>query len=98
MNFYYHRLKLRFLNPLDTTKKNFALSFKNFVANELVLRSNNKRPAQVFYIRDTEKFIFNYWFKSIFSGVIASAGIRTDQKYKKQLKQLKEIYALPPKE
>jgi len=83
---------------LDTTKKNFTLSFKNFVANEFVLKGNNNKQVQVFYIRDEEKFIFNYWFKTIFSGVIASAGIRNDKKYVKQYNKLREVYSLPGKE
>ena len=98
IKFYYQKLKLRFLNPMDTTKKNFGLSFKNFVANEFVLKTNNKKQVQVFYIRDTERFIFNYWFRSIFSGVIASVGIRTDKNYVKHHNKLKEIYLLPAKE
>lgn len=95
MKFYYRGLKIRILDPLDTTKKNLALSFKNLVANKFVLKSSNKKLSRVFFIRDTEKFIFNYWFKTTFSGVMTSAGMKNSKKYLKQYREVKDDYSLP---
>ncbi len=98
MKFYYRGLKIRILDPMDTAKKNLVLSFKNFAANKFVVKTNNKKYSTVFFIRDQERFIFNYWVKSTFSGVITSAGIRNNKKYLKQYEEVKDHYSLPPPE
>ena len=98
MRFYYRDLKIRILDPTDTAKKNLVLSFKNFAANKFVVKTNNKRYSTVFFIRDQEKFIFNYWVKTTFSGVITSAGIKNNKKYLKQYEKVKDDYSLPARE
>ncbi|HYV90148.1 MAG TPA: hypothetical protein VE978_00100 [Chitinophagales bacterium] len=95
MLFYYHDLKVSFLDREDATQKRISLSFVNFVANRFVIKSNNRKESKIFYIRDREKFVFNYWIKSIMSGMLTSAGVKNNNAYDKQYQKLKDQYALP---
>lgn len=97
MDFQFRDLKIRMLNKQDTSKKNFLLSFENLIANSLVLRSKNNKKSTIFFRRDREKFIFNYWIKSVFSGVMTGAGVKSNRKFEKEYKAVKETYSLPGK-
>jgi hypothetical protein len=65
MIFYYHDLRVSLLDREDTARKRISLAFVNFVANRVVLKTNNQKESRIFYIRDREKFVFNYWIKSL---------------------------------
>ena len=95
INFYYDKLRIRFLNREDTTKKNFRLAFKTRFVNSIIVKSSNKKQSNIFFIRDREKFVFNYWLKTLFSGFLTSTGIKSNGKYKKMHDHLKEKYSLP---
>lgn len=73
------------------------LSFENLLANKLIVKTNNSKHSRIFYIRDPEKFVFNYWIKTTFSGVITSAGVKGNKKYEKKYNTVKETYSLPDK-
>jgi hypothetical protein len=48
------------------------------------------REGDIFYERDTNKGIFNYWAKSLLSGVVSSIGAHSSKKDIKELnKRLK---------
>ena len=96
MRFDYRDLKIQLLNPEDTLSKRLGLSFVNFVANSFVIKSGNKKPSTIFFMRDRERFVFNYWMKSILSGVLTSAGIKRNGKYENQYRKMKKQYPLPP--
>jgi hypothetical protein len=49
----------------------------------------------MFFIRDREKFVFNYWIKTLFSGFVTSAGVKRNSKYKKMYKEAEAKYSLP---
>jgi hypothetical protein len=98
MKFTYHGLKVRVLDPIDTAKRNLVLSFKNFATNKFVVKTNNNKYSTIFFIRDSERFIFNYWVKTTFSGIITSTGLKNDKKYLKQYEKVKDDYSLPPRE
>lgn len=94
MNFYYRNLKVRLLNKDDTAKKSLLLIMKTLLANGFI-RSNNQKQALMFFIRDRERFIFNYWVKIIFSGFITSAGVKKNRKYEKMYKKVAKKYSMP---
>ena len=55
--------------------------FASFIANSLLLRSKNPRgkellPDEISFQRDPKHSILNYWWKSIFSGVRNTLGIK----------------------
>ncbi|WP_133054052.1 hypothetical protein [Niastella yeongjuensis] len=94
MNFYYRDLKVRLLDKEDSLKKSLLLSLETLLANGLI-KSKNQKPARMFFIRDREKFVFNYWVKTLFSGFVTSAGVKSNKKYKKMYKEADEKYSLP---
>ncbi len=94
MNLYYNNLSVKILDPTNEKKKNLKLSVENALAGSLV-SSANKKTSLVFFERDREKFIFNYWIKTFLTGVLSSAGIKKEKKYIKQYKKLNKNHPLP---
>lgn len=94
MDFYYHHLRVKLLNKEDSLKRNWLLSLETLLANGFI-KSNNQSPARMFFIRDREKFVFNYWVKTLFSGVVTSAGVKRNSTYKKLYAGAADKYSLP---
>jgi len=69
----------------------------NFLINDIIIISNNPRwlrkekTGLVYFERNTEKSVVNYAWKSIFSGMISTAGFNTKEQRqeKKELKNAK---------
>ena len=95
MNFYYRDLRIRLLNKDDTLKKSFSLALESLLANSLIIKSKNTRESRIFYVRDREKFVFNYWVKTLFSGLLTSAGVKRNAQYQKMQDRFAEKYSLP---
>ena len=58
--------------------------FASFIANSLLLRSKNPRgkellPDEINFQRDEKRSVLNYWWKSIFSGVQNTLGIKDNK-------------------
>lgn len=83
--FGYDNFKVDILNmDANGTRKS---KFATFWANKMVLNSknpkgNNFEPQPIYYPRDKERSIINYWWKAIFTGAKATIGIK-DEKEKK---------------
>jgi hypothetical protein len=95
MNFYYKQLKIRIMDKKDSLKKGFLLAFENLLANKLILKNKNRKHSRLFFLRNKEKFVFNYWVKTMFSGIFTSAGVKKNRKYKKMYDAYKDRYSLP---
>jgi hypothetical protein len=71
----YENLELALLNPNFERDNNFFRKVGSFLANTLIIKSNNPKKngetvaGTVYYIRDTHKSMFAYWWKLIFSGL-----------------------------
>jgi hypothetical protein len=95
MTFYYNNLKIKVLNEDEETGAQHGSSLKSFFANTFVVDKKNPhlffvREGDIFYERDTNKGIFNYWAKSLLSGVVSSIGAHSSKKDIKELnKRLK---------
>ena len=77
--FGYHDMRISVLERKDGNTK--EAKFASFIANSLLLRSKNPRgkellPDQIFLQRDQRRSVLNYWWKSIFSGVRNTLGIK----------------------
>lgn len=83
LNFYYHKLKIKLLNPKDSAHQTLLLALENFAANNIIIKGKNNKSSAIYFLRDREKFIFNYWIKSVFSGLMTGAGVKSERKYKK---------------
>ncbi|HTE23030.1 AsmA family protein [Flavitalea sp.] len=94
MNFHYRGLKIALLNKDDPEKKHLTLRLVNLFANSIV-RNANSKEAIIYYERDPEKFVFNYWVKTTFSGLMSSVGVKRNRKYINQYNKSKEKFSLP---
>lgn len=77
--FGYDDLRISVLELKDGNTKEARLA--SFLANSLMLKSKNPRgkeltPDEIFFQRDQKRSILNYWWKSIFSGVRNTLGIK----------------------
>ena len=84
MSFKYNKLNFHIVNLEDPEKLGFGNSLRSFFANRLV-KSNNpsflrRRMGIIYFERDPNKAIFNFWGKSILSGIISSVGVRNNRK------------------
>jgi hypothetical protein len=58
--------------------------FASFLANSLMLRDKNPRgkellPDEINFQRDQKRSVLNYWWKSIFSGIRNTLGIKENK-------------------
>ncbi|HET8864083.1 MAG TPA: hypothetical protein VFM80_00205 [Gracilimonas sp.] len=68
----YRDLKISFLDE-DTGEQGFGERFKDFIANNFSIKSENTEPdptiGEIDFEREVEKSIFAYWWKSLLSGI-----------------------------
>lgn len=94
MKMYYNDLRIQYLNKGSDSVKNFKSRLINFVANDLLLKRNNKKGFGIVYAeRDKERGFANYWLKIGLSGVVSSSGVKKNKKvekiYNRKLKKMK---------
>lgn len=69
----YNDLDLRFIDAQYQTESGLD-RVRSFIANTFLIRSNNPaddpRPGEIDFERDKERSIFNYWLRSISTGLI----------------------------
>jgi hypothetical protein len=83
MRFSYNNLKIQIL---DKEKKDGGIKERigSFIANNFIVESDNPknddfRTGKIAFTRDKNKFIFNYWWKTLLSGIKPSIGL-TEEK------------------
>jgi hypothetical protein len=75
LNVLYENLELELLNADFERDRNVFRQIGAFIANKVILKSSNPKKngetisGTVYYIRDTHKSMFSYWWKLIFSGL-----------------------------
>ena len=85
--FGYDDLKISVLEMKDGNTK--ESKFASFLANSLLLRSKNPRgkellPDEIAFTRDQKRSVLNYWWKSIFSGIRNTLGIKENKQNETQ--------------
>lgn len=80
MNLRYKNLRVNILNPETYESGGGGAAFRTFFANTFIFKKRNPsffklRKGRVFYERDKNRSIFNFWAKSLLSGAISSIGI-----------------------
>lgn len=82
LQFAYRDLKIRLLNKDESEKETFKRQIHSLLANWLVVKTNNPdnhrkplRVGEISFSRDAQKSIFNYWWKSLLSGIKGSVGM-----------------------
>ena len=80
--FGYDDLKITVLEMKDGNTK--EAKFTSFLANSLMLRAKNPRgkellPDEINFQRDQKRSVLNYWWKSVFSGIRNTLGIKENK-------------------
>lgn len=74
----YKDLKVSLLNK-ETSEENFGDKLKSLLANTFAVKSSNTgdepRTGNINFERDPQKSVFNYWWKSLLSGLKSSLGL-----------------------
>jgi hypothetical protein len=74
----YEKLNISLLNK-KSNKEEFANKISSLLANTFKIKSKNKgndlRIGKVDFEREEEKSTFNYWWKSLLSGLQSSIGL-----------------------
>lgn len=94
MNFYYAKLKIKVLNKKDSAKRGFLPTLETGAAN-LILPNHRQRTTAIFFERDREKFVFNYWVKSQLSGILTTLGLKSDRTYQREYEKISQQFSLP---
>jgi len=77
LKMYYTGLQIKIID-FDTDKEKNQKQFKSFLTNTFVIKKDNKPPLRegtISYKREPKKSIFNYWWKSLLSGLKSSIGL-----------------------
>ena len=94
MNFHYRQLKVQVLNKKDSSRQGFMAHLKTLLANTFI-RNGRQQPTRMYFVRDREKFIFNYWVKAETSGIATATGIKKSRKFLRKYNKAAKKYALP---
>jgi hypothetical protein len=94
MNFNFTRLRIKVLNKKDSLRRGFVPEVETWAAR-LLLPAANKRTSDIFFERDREKFVFNYWVKTQTSGILSALIREKDWSYRKRYDELARRYSLP---
>ena len=95
MGLHYDRLKVSVLNKKDPARRDFLPVVETWLAN-LLLPGRNNRESPIFFERDREKFVFNFWAKSQGSGVMSAVIRKKARAYKRRYAEVWQRYHLPP--
>ncbi|WP_299577679.1 hypothetical protein [uncultured Sunxiuqinia sp.] len=82
LKFAYDNLRIAILEQKDGDTK--EAKFLSFLTNSLVLKSKHPRtrillPDDIYFKRNPQKSVVNYWWKSIFSGAKNTFGIKEEK-------------------
>ena len=85
MEFRYEDLKVFMLKDPSKKGSGSEKSLLSFFANTFVINKNNPhlfrfREGKIYFDRNPNKSIFNYWTKAFLSGIVASIGVNNNKK------------------
>jgi hypothetical protein len=88
MKFRYSDFKIALINKETGQIEGIDKGFISFLANTFILNTKNPhlgffREGSIFFKRNPEKSIINYWWKSIFTGIKTSIGAQNERKLHK---------------
>lgn len=93
MNFYYHGLRIKVYNKKNLSKQGLVPSVETFFAN-MILPGKRRKTSVMYFVRDREKFVFNYWIKTQVSGILSTFGIKKGKKLERAYKKNPKSYYL----
>lgn len=95
MGLQYRDFHIRVLDKKDSSRAGFLPALETFAAN-ILLPKHNRRGSLIFYQRNQEKFVFNYWVKTQTSGILSTIVHKKDDAYKRLYAEYYRQYLLPP--
>ena len=96
MKMYYRGLKIKYSGMGDDSVRTFKSKLITFLANDFLLKRNNKKGYGVVYsIRDQERSFANYWLRIALSGVMSNSGIKSNKNMEKRYKKEVEKMQIP---
>jgi hypothetical protein len=90
----YAKLRIKVLNKKDSVHRGIVPAFETWAAR-LLLRNKNTKTSLIYFERDREKFVFNYWVKAQGSGVLSTLLRIKNEQYRKAFEQKYREYKLP---
>jgi hypothetical protein len=90
----YAKLRIKVLNKKDSVHRGVVPAFETWAAR-LLLRNKNTKTSLIYFERDREKFVFNYWVKAQDSGVLSTLLRIKNEQYRKAFEQKCREYKLP---
>lgn len=79
----YKSLSINMLNRENFERKGFLLAAENALIN-LIIHKKNTKQSYMFFERNRNKFVFNYWIKTLLTGFASSVGFKNKNRLKKQ--------------
>ena len=95
MHLYYNKLRINVLGKEDTSKAGFFRRIGNAIANGVALHQKNDKAAYIFFVRDKQRSVFNFWVKSLLNGAMSSATLFQSKKHYRNYLKDREKYSLP---
>jgi len=91
MQFIYRDFKVQLLNKDASQEEGLKEDLASLLANWLVIKKDNPdqsgkpiRVGKIAFVREPEKSVFAYWWKSLLSGFKSSVGMKSDASQTKQ--------------
>ncbi len=97
MHFYYKDLRIKIRSRKRPDGGGILPAIETWIAN-LILPDSKQKPSLIFFERDRERFVFNYWIKTQINGVLSTMGLRKNKSYRKQYRKKRGSYSLPAEE
>ncbi|HVY75411.1 MAG TPA: hypothetical protein VG890_11310, partial [Puia sp.] len=95
MHFMFERFRIKMYDKKDTARQSFMQLLKTKLAN-LVLPGSKDANTFLYFERDREKFVFNYWVKTQAKGFLAAVGLKSSKKYLKEYNEKAPGFGLEP--
>ena len=88
----YEDLEIEILDGDFGYDQNIFQRIGSFLANRLIIKSQNPdkdelKKGEVYYLRDQHKFIFNYWWKLILSGLKSTLTGNTEEEMREKAEE-----------
>jgi len=86
MRFHYNNLRIGVIDPKTGKSGGLKGGLTSFLANTFFVKSHNPsrvlrfRVGEIYYPRDSSKSIYNYWWKSLFTGFKSTFGFKDASK------------------
>lgn len=96
MHLFYRDLKVKLVQFGESKTPKVLLAVASFLANNLVIRTNNKGRKSLLYVeRLRDRSVFNYLVKMTMSGIVSGVGVKSNKRILKQYKKDLERLQLP---